>query len=428
MRTSTHPVIVALLLSVAMPVAAAPLAFPAFKVQEIDRTLKVGYGVRLADLNADGKLDIVVADSARVIWFDNAGGWKLHTIIDNAKAGVKADNVCLAVHDVDGDGKLDVVLGADWQVNNTTAGGSLQWLRQGKTIDEWTVHKIAGSIPTLHRVHFADVDGDGRQELLVGPIRGKGSTPGPNYMDKPVQLFAYKVPKDPAGKWDEPRVLEETLHHLHNFWVPPALGSRMILTASAEGVGVLAPGEGGNWKWTCMGAGNQDNPKGARGSSEAKVGFRQGSPSFMAAIEPLHGNQVVTYHFVTAKARDGEAPPPQPAGPGGFRTVIDSGLKGGHALWCADLDGDGLDEIIAGCREPVGGGPGVVVAYKASGTGPPFTWEKHVIDGQSMACEDLACGDLDGDGKLDIVAAGRSTGNVRIYWNQGTPGGNPGTP
>ena len=26
----------------------------------------------------------------------------------------------------------------------------------------------------------------------------------------------------------------------------------------------------------------------------------------------------------------------------------------------------------------------------------------------------------------DVVAAGRSTGNVRIYWNQGTPGGQPG--
>jgi hypothetical protein len=28
--------------------------------------------------------------------------------------------------------------------------------------------------------------------------------------------------------------------------------------------------------------------------------------------------------------------------------------------------------------------------------------------------------DLNGDGRMDIVAAGRKTGNVRIYWNEGT--------
>src|SRR3954463_1695872 len=142
----TMPALV--LLFLALPAAAAPLPFPQFKVQEIDKTLKVGYGLRVADVNADGKPDIVVADAARVIWFDNAAGWKLHTIIDNAKAGVKPDNVCLDVADIDGDGKLDIALGADWQPNNTTSGGSLQWLRQGNDIDmPWAVHKIAESIP-----------------------------------------------------------------------------------------------------------------------------------------------------------------------------------------------------------------------------------------------------------------------------------------
>ena len=40
------------------------------------------------------------------------------------------------------------------------------------------------------------------------------------------------------------------------------------------------------------------------------------------------------------------------------------------------------------------------------------------IDQDGMACEDLKVADLDGDGKKDIIAAGRSTKNLRIYWNK----------
>src|SRR3954471_7449570 len=118
-----------------------------FRPQEVDRSLKVGYAVKLIDLNGDGKLDIAVVDSARVIWFENPGNadpaaaWKLHTIVDDKQGGIKADNVCFDFYDIDGDGKLDCALGADWQPGNVKAGGSLQWLQQGKNIDDpWAVH------------------------------------------------------------------------------------------------------------------------------------------------------------------------------------------------------------------------------------------------------------------------------------------------
>ena len=349
--------LLALVCLVAVPLSAAPLPFPTFKVQEIDKTLKVGYGLRVADLNADGKLDVVVADANRVIWFDNAGGWRLGTIIDNAKAGVKPDNVCLAVHDIDDDGKLDVALGADWQINNTAAGGSLQWLRQGKTVDEWTVHRIAESIPTLHRVHFGDLDGDGKDELIVGPIRGRNSTLRENYMDKPVQLLSYAIPADPAGAWGEPKVLDQSTHQTHNFTVmdPAHSAGLAVLTASAEGVGALVrAGDGGAWSWKHLGRGNQDNPKGARGSSEVKAGFVDNGPKYIAAIEPLHGHQVVVYQFRAVRVLTDDAGNPLPGPPPGpddhlaVRTVVDDKLKGGHSLWCVDLDGDGVDEIVTG--------------------------------------------------------------------------------
>ena len=46
-------------------------------------------------------------------------------------------------------------------------------------------------------------------------------------------------------------------------------------------------------------------------------------------------------------------------------------------------------------------------------------WERHILEDGGVAVEDLAVGDLNGDGKPDIVAVGRATGNARIYWNQG---------
>jgi hypothetical protein len=110
-------------------------------------------------------------------------------------------------------------------------------------------------------------------------------------------------------------------------------------------------------------------------------------------------------------------------GAGGLwtRFVLDEQIKWGHAVWCADLDGDGGDELVLGYRDPLGGGrgPGVNVYRVKDPSAATPEWEKHVIDPNGVATEDMACADLNGDGKIDIVAVGRATGNVRIYWNEG---------
>jgi hypothetical protein len=45
-------------------------------------------------------------------------------------------------------------------------------------------------------------------------------------------------------------------------------------------------------------------------------------------------------------------------------------------------------------------------------------WRATMLDDNGIACEDLCLADLNGDGKLDIVASGRATKNVKIYLNE----------
>src|SRR5262245_20789415 len=110
-----------LLLLVLIP---APAAEMSFRAQELATEFGVGYAVTVADCNGDGRLDLVAINPTQVVWFENPS-WKRHVVLD---AATKKDNVCIAAADIDGDGRVDFALGADWQPTNTSGGGSLQWI------------------------------------------------------------------------------------------------------------------------------------------------------------------------------------------------------------------------------------------------------------------------------------------------------------
>jgi hypothetical protein len=353
------------------------LAQPKFRPQEIQSNFGVVYAVLTADMNNDGKPDILAINPTQTVWFENPS-WTKHVALDG---GTKKDNVCFSVNDTDGDGKLDIAIGADWQPANTQSGGSLQWIRP--SAGKWLITPL-GNEPTLHRMRWADVDGDGKNELIVVPLQGRG-TKAPDWEGEGSRIFVYWPSQNPAdGNW-RMEVTDDSLHIVHNFIVV----NGEIWTASKEGIHGFQRSVGGDWFKRKIG-------EGAPG--EIKLG-RVNKVRHLATVEPWHGNKIVIYEE------------PKNA-PNAFwkRTEIETGLNQAHALGWGDFDGDGSDELIVGWRNK----PHGLALYKRM---PGGNWTKHFID-DGVAVEDLVVADLNGDGRPDFVAVGRATANVRIYWNE----------
>ena len=374
----------------------------AFKDQELPTRLTVGYAVRLLDMNADKRLDIAIVDSDRILWLENPN-WTEHVILQGQ---TKRDNVCFAPHDIDGDGQLDFAVGADWRPGDTKTGGTIQWITGGQNpAGSWKLYPI-GEHPVVHRMNFADIDADGKQELLVSPLMGRGTT-RPSFAEAGTPLLVYPVPADPVkGPW-EPTVICDDVHVTHNFQVIDIDGDKQpeILLVSFEGVSLLERQKDGQWKRTLIGAGNQETSPN-KGASEIKLGRLGGGKDYIATIEPWHGHQVVVYTRPTE-------------GTLWTRRVLDEDLLWGHAVSCVNLDGDADEELVIGVRDNKSDASKCGVRIYDPQDAAAGKWSRQLVDPGSVAIEDLATGDLNGDGKADIVAVGRATKNVKIYWNGG---------
>src|SRR5262249_49760322 len=150
-------------------------------------------------------------------------------------------------------------------------------------------------------------------------------------------------PANPAEASWPLEVADSSLHTIHNLQLIDLNGDQRdeIVLASWEGVFVLQRDPAGHWTRTQLGSGNQES-RPFKGSSEVKVGrLRQDAP-YIATIEPWHGYQVVVYTPPSSSA----ARPAIPAeGQLWSRQVIAEPISWGHAVWCADLDDDGDEEL-----------------------------------------------------------------------------------
>lgn len=363
---------------------------PGFKTTVLDENIgKVCYAVTVADVNNDGKPDPVALSENRLIWFENPS-WRPHVILENQ---LDLDHVCLAPHDIDGDGLVDFAVGAGW-----TKKGTIQWISRDKENPDglWKVYRIAVE-PWTHRMRWSDVLGQGQPQLVVSPLN---KTQGDG-----VRLLAFAIPENPRMDRWQPTVMDHSLNKLHNHWhVSPVT----TLTASEEGISLIRrTGKSGSMFSRIALAEWNGGDFEIEGAGEVKSGNLHGM-TLIASVEPFHGNKLVSYVLFDDTTR---------------RYPITDKMKRGHALWLADVDNDESDEIIIGHSDPGQDDfatPSISI-FDATIDGKEVSWQRTILDDDNIASEDLVAHDFNGDGWVDVLAGGRHSHNVKLYLNQGLP-------
>jgi len=365
---------------------------PKFEEQVVDAAISIGYGLALGDVDGDGKADILLADKKQFVWYRN-GDWKRFVMIGNL---TEYDNVCIAARDLDGDGKVEVAVGAQWnpgETTDTSKSGSVHYLVRPKDPTQpWEAVELHHE-PTIHRMRWVR-SSDGSFCLVVLPLHGRGNKNGEG---EGVKMIAYQFPKNPKDKW-KMNVVDQSMHLTHNLDIVEKKSPHQtdLFIAGKEGIRKIPAF---NSKSSTMPAQKIEGVE--NGAGEVRIGNRGTKQSFVATIESMHGTALVVY---TGKKNIN-------------RLVLDDQMKEGHALATADLLGLGYDQVVAGWRNPNTAGKTGIKIYVPQDMSNT-KWDAYWIDENGMATEDLQVMDMNGDGKPDIVAAGRATKNLKIYWNR----------
>ena len=185
------------------------------------------HGAGYGDVNGDGRKDIVTNDG----WFEAPADLKTGEWIAHRDFRFHDASVPILVLDVDGDGDNDLIYGhghsyGTFFVENTG--------KEGK--ERWVTHEIDKTVSQVHTMVWADIDADGKPELVTAKRwRGHGDD-DPGSFD-PLGIYYYDF--DPATKGWTKHVIRHDEH----------IGGGMQLTVvdvDKDGdLDIVAPGKSG---------------------------------------------------------------------------------------------------------------------------------------------------------------------------------------
>ncbi len=178
-----------------------PISPPGTADAQVPGTRRYSHGLGVGDINGDGRNDVMVT-----------GGWweQPETVRDRPWQFHPADlgPACADMHaaDWDEDGRVDIL-------SSSAHDYGIWWHRQRAGGDEGPVFERISFFPDLvsqtHALHFVDINGDGKKDLVTGKrwwAHGPEGDPG---SDEPAMLYWFEAGTDDAG---QPTFTPRTIH------------------------------------------------------------------------------------------------------------------------------------------------------------------------------------------------------------------------
>lgn len=371
--------ILALLLRVPVTADDSVISVPgsAWARHTIDNTSQGADGVKLGDFNGDGLPDIVTGweEGGVVRVYANPGAAKVRDAWPQTTVG-KVKNVEEAIFaDLDGDGRVEVVSGTEGKTR------TLFWHRQ---IDgQWRTDAFPAATNTQMWMQAAALDLDGQHgpDLLLAS-KGDGAAVG--WLQAPAQA-------DDLGAW--------TYHKLRDAgWLMSIIPHDMDGDGDADALFSDRKGKRTGVFWL-ENPGAEANRQYVAWKEHAVGGL--GKQVMFADIGDLNGDGLMDV-VVAAKPVEIVLCLRKPDGGWEERvlTLDGSNLGDAKAAKIADVNGDSLPDLFFTCENAKGKLEGMAWLEQQR-DGP---WKQHTLGGpEGLKYDLMQTLDLDGDGDLDVI-------------------------